>query len=281
MPQFLAQAQILELSGADARSFAQAQFTSDVDALPDCQWQWSAWLDPGGRVRNFFALLLIADERLLIWLPRGDAAVMATRLSMFVFRSKVRIRSLAGYSLLALPTDDSPVAGNLAGAWLLDLPGDTPRRAAIVATPVEPQIDTDRLEAWMRDDIAAQLPWIAGETAEEFTPQALGLERFGAISFDKGCYPGQEIVARLHYRGGNKRGCMRVRTQSSEPPGAGERIGIDDMPAAYGRILYAARNQGGVCEALAVLPLELPEDVQMKLESGVFVSPFHLNAGVL
>lgn len=281
MPQLLAQAQILELSGPDARALAQAQFSNDVNALADGQWQWSAWLDPSGRVRNFFALYRAGNERLLIWLPRGDAAVMATKLSMFVFRSKLRIQPLAGYSLLALPTDTSAATENLAGAWILDLPGGTPRRAAIVNTPVEAQIDADRLEAWICADIAAQLPWITSETAEEFTPQALGLDRLGAISFDKGCYPGQEIVARLHYRGGNKRGCRRVRTASGEAPGAGERIEIDGTPAAKGRILYAARNQTGVYEALAVLPLDLPENSRMKLESGSKVIPFHLNTGVL
>lgn len=281
MPQLLAEALILELSGPDAHAFAQAQFTSNVNALADGQWQWSAWLDPNGRVRNFFALYRAGDEHLLIWLPRGDAAVMATRLSMFVFRSKVRIQPLAGYSLLALPTNDSPAAGNLAGAWLLELPGGEPRRAAIINNRVDTQIDADRLEAWVRDDIAAQLPWITAETAGEFTPQALGLDRLGAISFDKGCYPGQEIVARLHYRGGNKRGCMRVRSESGKPPSPGERIEIDVKPAANGRILYAARPKGGICEALAVLPLELPESVRMKLESGVVVSRSYLNAGVL
>lgn len=281
MPHALAHAQILELSGADARTFAQAQFTNDVGALSDGQWQWSAWLDPSGRVRNFFALLRVDDERLLIWLPRGDPVAMGTRLSMFVFRSKVRIQSLAGHWLLALQADDSTTSADLAGAWILDLPGDTRRRAAIVESAANLPIDADRLAAWIRDDIGALMPWIAGETAEEFTPQALGLDRLGAISFDKGCYPGQEIVARLHYRGGNKRRCMRVGSASGEPPRAGERIEIAGLPAAFGRILYAAPAEGLVCEALAVLPLDLPENARMKLQSGVMVTPFHLNTGVL
>lgn len=281
MPQLLAQAQILELSGADACAFAQAQFTNDVAALADGQWQWSAWLDPNGRVRNFFALYRAGDERLLIWLPRGDVEIMATGLSRFVFRSKLRIQRLAGYSLLALPTDASPLTGNLAGAWLLELPGDTPRRGAIVDSPIDASINADRLKAWIREDIAACLPWIASETAEEFTPQALGLDRLGAISLDKGCYPGQEIVARLRYRGGNKRGCRRVWTQSGVRPGAGERIEIDGVPATNGRILYAAGNCNGICEALAVLPLDLPENALMTLDSGVIVSAFHLKRGVL
>ncbi len=281
MPQLLAQAQILELSGADARALAQAQFTSDVGALSDGQWQWSAWLDPSGRVRNFFALLLANDERLLAWLPRGDAAAMATRLSLFVFRSKVRIQPVAGYALLALQGSDSPATEDLANAWILDLPGESRRRAAIVGNHESGQVDANRLQAWILDDIAARLPWIADETAEEFTPQALGLERFGAISFDKGCYPGQEIVARLHYRGGNKRHCVRLRTESGAPPGAGERIRIDGEAAAFGRVLYSAPAQGGGGEALAVLPLDLQENVRMKLESGVVARPVPLNSGVL
>ena len=281
MPHPLAPAQILELSGIDARAFAHAQFTSDVMILSAGQWQWSAWLDPKGRVRSLFALLWTDDARLLAWLPRGDANTMATRLSTFVFRSKVRIQPLADYSLFALPTDGSSPTGNLAGTWILDLPGDTPRRAAIINTRIDTPIDPDRLEAWIRDDIAARLPWIPSEVAEEFTAQALGLDRLGAISFDKGCYPGQEIVARLHYRGGNKRECMRVTIQTCEPPKAGERIEIDATPAANGRILYAAQPQAGICKALAVLPLDLPQNIRMRLESGAVVDLSPLNRGVL
>lgn len=276
MPDALDHAQIIELSGADALAFAHAQFTSDVRALAVGQWQWSGWLDPSGRVRNFFALFRSDQERLLAWLPRGDSAAMAKHLSMYILRSKLRIRSLADYWLLDLQTSDGAISAESTENWILDLPGSTQRRAAIVNNCAVLAIDTQRRQAWAREDIAAGLPWISHETAEEFTPQALGLDRLGAISLDKGCYPGQEIVARLHYRGGNKRGCVRLRLESGVLPQSGERIDVDASPVAHGRILYAAPAEDGFCEALAVLPLDLPDNIVMRLESGTKAIPISL-----
>lgn len=268
MPHALAPAQILEISGHDARAFAQAQFTSNVEALVDGQWHWSAWLDPSGRVRNVFALLRSHEDRLLAWLPRGDAAGMAKRLSMYVLRSKVRLQALAGHWLLDPRTAGGGIPGQAADTWLLDLPGSPPRHAAIIECISEPPLDADRLQAWVRDDIAAGLPWIGSETTEEFTPQALGLERLGAISFDKGCYPGQEIVARLHYRGGNKRSCVALKLECDLAPEPGTVVEIAGTASTSGRILYAAQPQEGVCAALGVLPIDLPEDARMRLASG-------------
>ena len=264
----LAPAQILEISGLDARTFAHAQFTSDVLALVNGQWQWSAWLDPAGRVRNVFALLRSRDDRLLAWLPRGDAAMMANRLSRYVLRAKVRMQPLAGRWLLDLHAADGRTPEQSTDTWLLDLPGAQPRRAAIIHVDVEPRLDADRLQGWIREDIAACLPWIGNETDEEFTPPALGLERLGAVSLDKGCYPGQEIVARLHYRGGNKRTCVPLKLACAVAPEPGASIEIAGSASASGRILYAAQPQDGFCAALGVLPIDLPQDVRVQLASG-------------
>jgi folate-binding protein YgfZ len=268
VPDALAPAQILEISGLDGRAFAHAQFTSNVDALVDGQWQWSAWLDPAGRVRNVFALLRSREDRLLAWLPRGDSASMAQRLSMYVLRSKVRMQPLAGRWLLDLHSAGGGTPEQAAEIWLLDLPGSPPRHAAIIDCDTEPPLDADRLQAWVREDIAAGLPWIGSETAEEFTPQALGLERLGAISLGKGCYPGQEIVARLHYRGGNKRTCVPLKLECDLAPAPGAVIEIAGTASLSGRILYAAQPQDGICAALGVLPINLPEDARMQLASG-------------
>lgn len=268
MPDALAPAQILEISGLDARAFAHAQFTSHVEALVDGQWHWSAWLDPAGRVRNVFALLRSREDRLLAWLPRGDAAGMAKQLSMYVLRSKVRLQPLSGRWLLDLHAAGGGITEHATETWLLDLPGSPPRHAAIIDCDSEPPLDADRLQAWIREDIAAGLPWIGSETAEEFTPQALGLERLGTISLDKGCYPGQEIVARLHYRGGNKRRCVPLKLECDLAPEPGTVVEVAGTASASGRILYAAQPQEGICAALGVLPIDLPADARMRLASG-------------
>ena len=193
---------------------------------------------------------------------------MAQRLSMYVLRSKVRMQPLAGRWLLDLHSAGGGTPEQAAEIWLLDLPGSPPRHAAIIDCDTEPPLDADRLQAWVREDIAAGLPWIGSETAEEFTPQALGLERLGAISLGKGCYPGQEIVARLHYRGGNKRTCVPLKLECDLAPAPGAVIEIAGTASLSGRILYAAQPQDGICAALGVLPIDLPEDARMQLASG-------------
>ena len=91
MPILLADPQIVELAGADAIAFAQAQFSSDLATLGNGQWQWSAWLSAQGRVRAFFHLLRLSDDRLLLWLRGGSALALRDALARFVFRAKVQI----------------------------------------------------------------------------------------------------------------------------------------------------------------------------------------------
>ncbi|HET9034537.1 MAG TPA: hypothetical protein VFN25_16740 [Dokdonella sp.] len=270
VPCLLAEAQILELSGADACTFAHSQFSSDVHHLNIGDWQWSAWLDSNGRVRNLFALLKAGEDHLLAWLPRGQAASMSTALMPFVFRSKVRLQLLLDYGLFEADVAEYSTIPNSTESWALDLPGSESRRTVVIRKACAESIDIDRHQHWIREDIATGLPWISEQNSAEFTSQALGLERLGAVSLKKGCYPGQEIVARLHYRGGNKRGCMRLHVDTKDVPMPGTEIKIESTPPSTGRVLYAVRKETG-CEALAVLPLNVAQHVPLTIESGASV----------
>src|SRR5690349_15145114 len=86
----LDRAELIEIAGADAIAFAHAQFSSDVAALAAGAWQWSAWLSAEGRTRAVFAVLRVADDRLLVWLPLGGARAIADALARYVLRAKVR-----------------------------------------------------------------------------------------------------------------------------------------------------------------------------------------------
>jgi tRNA-modifying protein YgfZ len=277
----LAPAQVLELSGADARAFAQSQFTSDVNVLTTGDWQWSAWLGANGRVRTLFALLLAEDDRLLAWMPRGNSAEFAVWLKPFVFRSKVQIQALSGYSLLALEDHEPTARPNNVATWTLEMPGNPARRAVISNEASESQMNSGHHAEWQLEDIATGLPWISSEVAGEFTPQSLGLERLDAVSLKKGCYPGQEIVARLHYRGGNKRECVRLLVDSGIAPTAGSEIRIDTVPPSTGRVLYSIPVSARACEALAVLPQEVPQNTRLWLESGATLKQLTLKPGGL
>lgn len=268
----LGPAQILHLSGIDARAFAHAQFTSDVNQLSNGAWQWSAWLDAKGRVRNVFALLQLDNEGFLAWLPRGQSALMAEALQAFVFRSKVKLLPLVDYHLLGDTSPTSDGACNSAETWSIELPGIQGRRAAIICKGSSKASEPGLTDTWIREDIACGLPWICAENAGQFTAHALGLDRLHAISLSKGCYPGQEIVARLHYRGGNKRECARLQIETATLPTPATEIQIESSPPSVGHLLYAAHSDSEHCEALAVLPVNSDQSLRLTLPSGARIN---------
>ena len=265
LSQALARIQVVEFSGADAQAFAHAQFSSDVNKLMIGDWQWSAWLDASGRVRNTFALLRADADRLLAWLPLGDAVVMVSALRAFIFRSKVTIAATQDYWLFSSNETANDLPCNSSARWILDMPGPTRRRGAIVKDSEDHITDDEGFRQWRRDDIAAGLAWIDREVSAQFTPQALGLQQFGAISIDKGCYPGQETVARLHFRGGNKRERAHLRFTTASAPAPGESIRIDTQVPATGKILYSVVDPSGLCDALAIVPIALDENAPLSL----------------
>lgn len=251
----LCPAELLALSGADAVAFAHAQFTNDVNALDVGAWQWNAWLDAQGRARAFFALLRTAPTELLAWLPLGGAAAVREALSRYVLRAAVKLEART-WTLHAATADELTEAPGERRFAALDedrvlrLPG-APARFARLSPASADAFDADALTRWRRDDIAAGLPLLAPELAGEFVPQALDLERLSAIRFDKGCYPGQEIAARLHFRGGNKRRLHPARIEGAAPA-SGTAL-HDAQGSDVGRILYAANTIDATSVALAVV----------------------------
>ncbi|MEZ5462957.1 folate-binding protein YgfZ [Dokdonella sp.] len=263
-------AEVVELSGPDAENFAQSQFSSDVSTLAVGSWQWSAWLDAQGRVRFLFALLHPQTGQLVAWLPRGSATDMARELSRFLLRSRLAIQSLPDACLVETPATEKAVQTVLSddNGWSIDLPGAHTRQITIRRQQADASTDEARRIDWELADIAAGLPWVPTELSGEFTAAALGLERLGAVSLKKGCYPGQEIVARLHFRGGNKRQCVRLYIEGGELPASGEPIYKDLSEAPTGRILYAARPSPAGSRALAIVPLDLADGTGLHLATG-------------
>jgi folate-binding protein YgfZ len=252
----LCPASMLRLHGADATAFAHAQFTTDVRELASGRCGWSAWLDAQGRVRAVFALLRIDADTLFMWAPLADAAALAADLSRFMLRSRVRVEAVEGWQVFELGEDDIPAASDGAprtDGYALRLPGAHARGIALA--PGHATVDAPAFDAWQRANIADRLPWIGPASTGRYVPQAMELERIGAIRFDKGCYPGQEIAARLHFRGGNKRGLRVVEAgEGHVEDGAGL---IDASGALAGHVLYGvAAENGRPAEALAVVNLD-------------------------
>ena len=239
--------QCIELSGADARAFAQAQFSGNLERLRPGTWQWNAWLDANGSVRALMHLACLdgdgsGGERLLVLLRGGDAQAACAALRRFVLRAKVSLNVLSGLRRTAgaaLPFGEIEVESGAIGFGY----GDRGLWLKTNATAIEPALEHEARLA----DIRAGWPTLPPGGGHVFLPPALGLEHLAAVSFDKGCYPGQEIAARLHYRGGHKLRLCHVRADfpltAGQPP-------LPSLPRAI--VLDALQTAHGF-EALAVL----------------------------
>lgn len=203
-------AQAILIEGPDAATFAHSQFTSQVTALPLGQWQFSSWLDAQGRVRNLFHLARLDTERFLVLLRGGDANEFIEALRRFVFRSRVKLIAREGLKL----TTDAALP-----AHVVDATDDNIRFGCGTHTLLL-SVDANHDDAWQLAQLRAGWPWLPDTTANELLPPSLSLHRLGALALDKGCYPGQEIVARLHYRGGNKRHLHHVKLSKTVADGA-------------------------------------------------------------
>ena len=252
---------LLGFSGPEADAFLQAQTMNDVHALAPGRWHWNGWLNAKGRVIALFALAKLAEGEFIAVLPDFPATELATQLQRFVFRAKVRMQALTELQVagdLAPPADGDEtsapdrVAGNLSAGLRLDFSGDGGRRhlwllptAHPALSAAAPELDTQ----WMAADLAHGLPRLDAEQRESWTPQMLSLDRLRAYSLKKGCYPGQEIVARTHYLGQAKRGLRQVQGRGLQSGAA-----VCDSPGkVLGSLLCVTADAR---RALAVLPAE-------------------------
>lgn len=241
-------AELVSLEGPDAIAFAQAQFSSNLALLADGQWQFSAWLDTQGRVRALFHLLQLDGERLRLLLRGSEAEALATQLQRYVFRAKVRVEALPVHKL-------STVAATPLHA-VLQQDGTVVLGCGSHGLKLAEHGDDD----WRLPQLRAHWPWLPAGTSGELLPAWLDLGALAATALDKGCYPGQEIVARMHYRGGSKRHLRHVRLSRTLEPGSV--LEVDSQTAVQ---LLDVVATDGAAEALAVVH----DDAQASLDPGV------------
>ncbi|WP_114240023.1 folate-binding protein YgfZ [Dyella sp. C9] len=247
-------AQIMLIEGADALAFAQAQFSSNVQSLEVGQWQFSAWLDAQGRVRALFHLARPNHDALLVLLRGGTVEPMAQSLQRYVFRAKVRLTALPPCTLGTGPALESYAYRREGDGYVFGCG----THSLVTGAPA----DMD----WRLPQILAGWPWLPGAALDQLLPASLSLEHLGAVAFDKGCYPGQEVVARLHYRGGLKRHMHCVVL--SQPLTEGTVLRLEGKPVV--QILEVDIAQTDV-HALAVID----DDATRQLENSVFAVDEH------
>jgi folate-binding protein YgfZ len=222
---------VLRIAGVDAAKFLQGQLSNDFEALTAGAACLAGLHNPQGRVIALLATVRVSAEEFLAVLPRDLAAAVAARLGKFVLRSKVQIADVST-EFRIIGTDAVPSAGVLRIPW-----GTRGLTLAPAATAIAASGDALARASWELADIAEGLPQVYAATSETFVAQMLNLDLLGAIAFDKGCYTGQEVIARAHYRGKVKRRLQRWHLDAATPelrPG-------DSARASDGRALSVVR----------------------------------------
>lgn len=253
----------LQVGGADAAAFLQAQLTVDVNPLGPERHALAAWCDAKGRTLCTVHVVPVEDRYLLL-LPAALTEPISRRLRMFVLRARVEITDAtpawAIGGLTPAAADGAPLPGhgkasqNERGILLGLNTGGGPGALQLsrgetsdIGLPVDDN-------AWQLAATDAGLPEVTEATAGLFVPQMLNLHWLGAVDFSKGCYPGQEVVARLQYRGRLTRRMFRLHWRGGQPQ-AGDDV-VDDSGAKQGTVIRAAQSGAGAGRLLAVLRLD-------------------------
>jgi hypothetical protein len=285
---------VLRIGGADAVTFLQGQVTNDMRLLADGRTQVAACCTNQGRVMAL-ARFRQTDEAIYALLPADLLGKVATHLRKFVLRSKVEILQAADLNVGAILTGDAAAAAQarrvfdesaltmspvpLAGTTEVVTFQYAPDREVIAAPPVAWRSisglslsrPSPRAQAeWLAADIAAGLPHVFAATSEQFTPQMLNVDLIDGVSFTKGCYTGQEIVARTHHLGRVKRRTMRFHLAAGgAAPAPLSNLLLDGVKAAD--VLMSAETGNGI-ELLAVTNLDAAGKV-LQLADGRSAEP--------
>ncbi len=287
---------LIRITGKDSIDFLQGQFTNDITTLTAQQCQLSACCNPKGHILANGWFFHRDDDEILFQLPGTTLPTLLKRLSMFVFRAAVKLtdasdeliriglvgshaREQLGQILPNLPTASQPVAqaGDLT---IVQLPGSLPRFEIIGPQPSIEKIwkalstvaAPTNSRFWALQDIRAGIPTIYPATVEAFIPQMVNMQLLNGISFSKGCYCGQEVVARTQHRGTLKRRMYLAHINGNRQPSAGDEL--FSHSAAHGKpagmVVDAQPAPEGGFDALVMvqIPCFEADDIHLKDAAG-------------
>ena len=258
---------VIRATGDDASAFLQGQITHDLALLPADQARYAAYCNAQGRMQANFVIWK-RDQAVWIAAPVSAIDALIKRWRMFVLRAKCTFEDLSNsHAVVGVwGATAAPWAGS--SAWsvrhseLDQLPGvgvrlpdtvvaDQALLRALVVLDGLPSLEAsaDAARVWDGLDIQAGLPWITPATANQLVPQMVNMESLDGVSFKKGCYPGQEVVARSQFRGAIKRRGERILVQASaeSPVQAGQDVFANGQPV--GMVVNAAMVSEGLYAA--------------------------------
>jgi folate-binding protein YgfZ len=225
---------VIRARGADAASFLQGQLTNDVAGLPLEAARLAGFCSAKGRLQASFIVWRVAADEFLLSCPTSVLAATLKRLSMFVLRAKCALSDASGE--IALFGLAGPAARAIVGdvavwqrrphgaASAIRLPDAADVQRALVASPVTGDVDVGAapvmtLGTWQWLEVESGIVTIEAATVDRFVPQMVNFELVGGVDFQKGCYPGQEVVARSQYRGTTKRRTLLFDSDAVALPG--------------------------------------------------------------
>ncbi|WP_051201910.1 YgfZ/GcvT domain-containing protein [Ferrimonas senticii] len=263
---------VIRASGADRISYLQGQLTSDIVKQPENHWNFSGHCDPKGKMIAAFRLLKQA-EQLLLLMPKSLLELDLPALSKYAVFNKIDLVDASAELQLFGLTDNAAIA---------DWPGDDNLKQqdqalalidgdrAIIVLPQGAELPASLAalaqgdeQQFIASELAAARPWFEAEHSSELVPQMVNLDAIGGIAYNKGCYIGQETVARMYFRGGNKRALYTLAT-SVDADGDDLQLKLGDNWRRAGTIIAKA-SDGERLLLTAVMTKELPEAPEFML----------------
>ncbi|GAB6034667.1 CAF17-like 4Fe-4S cluster assembly/insertion protein YgfZ [Galenea microaerophila] len=295
---------LIQVSGADAFDFLQNQLTNDLAEVSDEKAQLSAWCDPQGQVLALFVVIKQGEDFYLM-LDGSIKDTILKRLQMFILRSKVTLTDLSdewaqiGYAgefadleiqrLLqnknkelyevtrcTLETENDIILVKLPGLYhRYQLMGNIDSLKS-AWQKLRNQTDPINNHDWQLLDIAAGIPQINQANQGKYIAQFLNLDKLGAINFKKGCFPGQEIIARIHYRGKVTKRMFRLHLSELLELHTQDTLTVQDQAGHTFKFEVVLANpdilHGTLCLAVSTVKPLLSAEGQLKLESGAVVN---------
>ena len=269
------------VTGDDAESFLQNQLSNDISHLDETRLQLSAYSTAKGRMLAIFQVIRISNGYILIT-PLSMVESLMQRLQMFVIQAKVTLADASGHFFrFALQTDideivnhallPQQVSGVLQNDSLISLQIgslDGQNRYLVLCLSLDEakslwhdfaqQLQVTHFEAWRLSQIKSGIPTIYPQTSEDFVLQMANLDLLDGVSFQKGCYPGQEIIARMHYLGKLKRRLFLSRFQADKCPIAGDELSVcgAQNPDGSGKVVDAVIDDEGLCHCLYIAQIK-------------------------
>ncbi len=282
---------LIKASGEDAQNFLHGQLTNDLNLVTASNSQLSSYCNPKGRILSIFRVFKQDDDYFLL-MRRDVIEPVLKKLTMFKLMAKVELTDVSDELVLfgiagpnsnaLLKENNLPVPDEIdqsiqeSEATIIRTPSESsrllfisnPKKAATIWKSLSDKLTQSTSNVWNLHDIRSGVAQVTVETSEAFIPQMVNLELIGGVNFQKGCYPGQEIVARTHYLGKPNRRMYRISIETSTSPLPGTNIfSVKDGEQPVGKIVSAQNSSNENCDALAVLRTEKENDDELHLET--------------